>query len=77
MEINYLFKRIEFLEKGISLLLSEHQLKGIYLSQVSLTQAHKDYRKQHLRERVVKYLDKKIREARVKKKDNSEKDKER
>lgn len=36
LEINYLFQRIEYLEKAIPMMFDEHQLKGIYLTQVTL-----------------------------------------
>ena len=36
LDINYLFRRIEFLEKAIEILLDEHQLKGIFLSRTKI-----------------------------------------
>jgi hypothetical protein len=45
------------------MLFDRHQLKGIYLSPVSLQQAHEDYKDKQLRDRVVKYLEKRIRDA--------------
>ena len=59
LEISYLFRRIEFLEKAITLLLDDYQLKGIYLSQVSINQANKDYKKHRFRDRLIRYLHKK------------------
>jgi len=56
LDVNYLYKRIEFLETAISSLLSDHQLKGVYLSQVSIMSAKKQYKKHILRDRLIKFL---------------------
>ena len=55
------------MEKAISIIFDEHQLKGIYLSQVSLQQAHQDYKKRQLRDRIVKYLHRKAIQTKLKK----------
>ena len=36
LDINYLFRRIDFLENAMSVILDSHQLKGIYLSRLKL-----------------------------------------
>ena len=56
LDINYLYKRIEFLETGLSAVLDDHQLKGVYLSQVTLKNADQQFQKHKLRERIIKYL---------------------
>ena len=39
LDINYLFRRIEFLEKAISIIFDEHQLKGIFLSRTKIKES--------------------------------------
>ena len=56
LDINYLFKRIEFLELAISTVLESHQLKGIHLSRSSLADADLNYKKHRIRERLIKFL---------------------
>ena len=56
LDVNYLYKRIEFLETAISSVLSDHQLKGVYLSQVTIRSAEKQFTKHILRDRLIKYL---------------------
>ena len=53
-----MFRRIEFLESAISTLLDEHQLKGIYLSRKKMKEFDNDFKRQRIRDRVVKYLHK-------------------
>ena len=59
LDVDYLYKRIEFLESAISVLLDEHQLKGIYLTKTNITQAKNHYKRHRMRDKVVKYLFKK------------------
>jgi hypothetical protein len=40
-------------------MLDEHQLKGIYLTKVSITEASDHYKRRRMRDRVIKYLFKK------------------
>jgi hypothetical protein len=56
LDVNYLYKRIEYLERAISVLLDEHQLKGIYLTKTSIRNANDHYKRQRIRDKVVKYL---------------------
>jgi hypothetical protein len=58
LDVDYLFRRIEFLECAISSLFDDYQLKGIYLTQVNLSMANKQYKKQRIRERLINFLDK-------------------
>jgi hypothetical protein len=56
LDVNYLYRRIEYLERAISVLLDEHQLKGIYLTKSSIREANDHYKRQRIRDKVVKYL---------------------
>jgi hypothetical protein len=56
LDVSYLYQRIEFLERAISVLLDEHQLKGIYLTKVSIAEANDSYKRHRIRDRVIKYL---------------------
>jgi flagellar basal body-associated protein FliL len=69
LDVNYLYKRIEFLECAISSLLNDHQLKGIYLSQVNLKMAENQYKKHRIRDRIIEFLDKKNQEKMEQKED--------
>ena len=59
LDINYMFRRIDFLESAISILLDEHQLKGVYLSRQNIKEFDNHFKKHRIRDRVVKYLNKK------------------
>ena len=64
LDVNYLYRRIEFLERAISLLLEKHQLKGIYLCRNSVKDAGDQFKNLQIRDHVVKYLDKREKEKR-------------
>ena len=67
LDINYLFKRIEFLENAISVIFEEYQLKGIFLSRTKIKESDTIYKKHRIRDRIVKYLRKKNYEEEMKK----------
>ena len=56
LDIHYLFKRIELLEHAISVMLKDHQLKGIFLSQITVEKAENKFKEHRLRDRMIKYL---------------------
>ena len=60
LDINYLFKRIEYLERSISVLLDSHQLKGIYLSKNTVEDIDNQYSKHKIREKMINFIRKKI-----------------
>jgi len=49
--------------------LNEHQLKGIYFSQVTLKKANVYYSQHRIRDRVVTFLNKKTKEAKNERKE--------
>jgi hypothetical protein len=64
LDITYLYQRIEFLECAVSVLLTPHQLKGIYLSRASVSDADNRFKRHKLRDYMVKFLDRRKSEYR-------------
>ena len=62
LDINYLYKRIEFLESAISVILEDYQLKGVYLSQITISKAERLHKNHILRDRIIKFLTKKTKD---------------
>jgi hypothetical protein len=58
LDISYLFRRIELLERGLSVLLDKHQLKGLCLAHTSVREADDHHRRLSLRDRMVRFLNK-------------------
>jgi hypothetical protein len=55
MDIVYLHKRLNFLERGLALLLEDHQLRALYLlNRASKAEADANFRSHALRERVTR-----------------------
>jgi hypothetical protein len=53
MDVVYLHKRITFLERGITVLLEKHQLRGLYLLQrASKEETDRNYENHKLRIRI-------------------------
>lgn len=57
LDITYLQKRINFLEKALSVLLEKHQFEALFLCQnITREEADETYEKYNLKERLIYYL---------------------
>ena len=57
MDVGYLQRRIEFLERAITVLLDRHHLKGLHLlSRMTREEADDHYQQHKFRDRVVSYF---------------------
>ena len=57
LDVVYLQKRIDFLERALPILLEEHQLKGLHLvHDLTVDEADRKFKEYQLRDRLVTYL---------------------
>ena len=57
LDVVYLQKRIDFLERALPILLEEHQLKGLHLiHDLTVNEADKKFKEYQLRDRLVTFL---------------------
>ena len=57
LDVIYLQKRIDFLERALPILLEQHQLKGLHLiHDLTVDEAQNNYRKYQIRDQLVAYL---------------------
>ena len=57
MDVVYLQRRIEFLERAVAVTLDRHQLKGLHLlSRTTREEADDNYKQHKFRDRVVNYF---------------------
>ena len=57
LDVVYLHKRIDFLERALPILLEEHQLKGLHLvHDLTVDEADKKFKEHQLRDRLVSFL---------------------
>jgi hypothetical protein len=62
LDVIYLQKRIDFLEKSLSLLFKEHQLKALYLlPRKTKSESDENYDKHRLRDRLNIFINRKTR----------------
>ena len=57
LDVIYLQKRIDFLERALPILLEDHQLKGLHLiHDLTVDEAEKKFKEHQLRDRLVAFL---------------------
>ena len=57
LDVIYLHKRIDFLERALPILLEEHQLKGLHLvHDLTVEEANKNYKEYQIRDKLITYL---------------------
>lgn len=67
LDITYLQKRLDFIENALSVILEEHQLEALYLCHnISQDSINLNYRRHHLRDRLICYFSEKKLEERLK-----------
>ena len=58
LDMVYLHRRIDFLERTLPILFEEHQLKGLYLvHSKTKEEADQNYHNHRLRDRLISFLD--------------------